>query len=315
MASRVSRRNGLVGFALTTRSVEVGRRLRAWRLAAGLSAEALGEKLNMSRATVYRLEATGVARLDTLARVAALLDMPVETLLGVGVEYVPSAIAYFERLRQVEEQSDQMFVAFGPLVYLLTSDAYDRALREALQAQARSRPNGKRLLGQIDQLLEILAGRKARYRARQPAITNLLSLPELVRFARFGLATEEDDDQFRARQRAMAKAELDSIAAMLEAPPIGVQIGVLFDEMPSTSFSVMRGAAATCVVVSPFRLGCGLNIWRGIATVSHDSPAIELHSHLARDLWREAVGGHRAAEFIRTRLLPHRRSTGTLRAA
>lgn len=288
---------------MAAETVEIGRRLRAYRLAAGLTAEALGERLSMSRATVYRLEATGVARLNTLTRIATLLSVPVETLLGVGVEYVPSAIAYFERLRQIEEKVDQIFVAFGPVVYLLTSDAYDVALRDALLTQTLAKPSRRRNVGQIDQLMEILMDRKARYRARQPAITNVLSLPELARFAANGLAAEDDPPQARARQREMAQSELERIAGMLEIPPIGVQLGVLFDEMPSTSFSVIRGGAGTCALVSPFRLGSSLNIWRGIGMISHDAASIRLHTHLAKDLWREAVGGQKAASFIRAKLL------------
>lgn len=285
------------------RSTEVGQRLRAYRLAAGLSADALGQRLNMSRATVYRLEASGVARLDTLARIAALLEVPTESLLGVGVEYVPSALAYFERLRQIEEAAEHVFVAFGPVVYLLTSDGYDQALRAALLAQATAVTSRKRFAGEVDRLMEILAARKRQYRQRQPAITNVLSLPELVRFAETGLGEDPQDARARAAQRGMARRELQTIAGLLEAPPIGVQIGILFDELPATSFSVIRGHTSTTALVSPFRLGARLNVWRGIGMISNDPTSVALHSGLARDLWKETVTGSKAAHYIRSKLL------------
>ena len=49
-----------------------------------------------------------------------------------GIEYVDTAIAFFERMRQLEETSHQIVGLFGPISYLLTSDTYDATLREVL---------------------------------------------------------------------------------------------------------------------------------------------------------------------------------------
>lgn len=287
---------------MASRLEEIGQRLRAYRMGAGLSAEALGERLSMSRATVYRLETQGIGKLDTLARVARLLGVPVETLLGVGMEYVPSAISYFERLRQIEARAEHIFVAFGPVVYLLTSDSYDAALRNALMAQARRAVRPARAEVNVNDLMSILAARKAQYRARQPAITNVLSLPELVRFAEHGLDADDEPGDAACTHQAMVQKELERIASLLDAPPMGVQIGILFDELPSTSFSVIRQADASFALTSPFRVGPRLNVWRGVGMISQDAESLRLHGELAKELWSEVKTGQKAAEFVRRRL-------------
>ncbi|MDO9403278.1 MAG: helix-turn-helix transcriptional regulator [Polaromonas sp.] len=288
---------------MASRLVEIGERLRAYRTGAGLSADELGEKLNISRATVYRLESSGIGRIDTLGRVAALLNVSLETLLGVGVEYVPSALAYFERLRQIEAEADQMFVVFGPLIYLLTSPAYDEVLRNSLLAQAASSPGAKRPARTVEDLMKTLAARKAQYALRRPAVTNVLSMPELARFAQFGLVDASAPTELLAQNRAMARDELRRVAGMLVNPQLGVQIGVLFDELPTTSFSVIRRRAGSVALTSPFRLGPTPNIWRGVGMISQAPDSVRLHTSWARDLWSEVMTGERAADYITRRLL------------
>ncbi|GAA5231980.1 hypothetical protein GCM10025795_04160 [Verticiella sediminum] len=278
----------------------IGDRLRAYRIGAGLSAEELGQRLNMSRASVYRIESNGIDRIDVLERIARLLDISVETLLGVGVEYVPSAVAYFERIRQIEAETDHVFVAFGPIVYLLTSSAYDQALRRVLTAQLAVPAHGAR---SVDELLGILARRKAQHRARPVSITNLLSVPDLLRFAERGLASAESSRAELAAQREMAQAELAIIARLFEAPPMGVQIGLVFDELPASGFTIFRRRAGSVVTTSPFRLGCQPNVWRGVAMISMAPDAVELHTAWAQEVWSEALTGQAAAHYIRRKIL------------
>jgi transcriptional regulator with XRE-family HTH domain len=288
---------------MAARLLSIGERLRAYRISAGLSADELGERLNMSRASVYRLETNGIGRIDTLERVARLLDVSVETLLGVGVEYVPSALAYFERLRQIEAASDHAFVAFGPIVYLLTSDGYDTALRGALTEQVTGAPNARRTPKSVEDLMGILARRKAQYRQRPLSLTNLLSVPDLLRFADRGLAGVDTPPKPLQMHRDLARQELTRIADLLAAPPMGVQIGLVFDELPSTSFAILRQADASLVLTSPFRLGSLMNVWRGVAMISQAQEAVRLHTLWAQELWSQAVTGERAAEYVKRRIL------------
>src|ERR1700747_3879178 len=94
---------------------DIGNRLKALRLASGVSADAIARQLDISRAALYRFEKGELAKIETLEKLADLLGVSVPTLLGVGVEYVASAVAYFERMRQIEESCDELIVLAGPL--------------------------------------------------------------------------------------------------------------------------------------------------------------------------------------------------------
>src|SRR6516225_2889580 len=82
---------------------DIGNRLKAFRLGSGLSADEIANRLGISRTALYRFEKGELAKIETLEKLAELLSVSVPTLLGVGVEYVASAVSYFERMRQVDE--------------------------------------------------------------------------------------------------------------------------------------------------------------------------------------------------------------------
>src|SRR5580704_17071034 len=112
---------------------DIGHRLKAFRLGFGLSAEEIAQKLGISRTALYRFEKGEVAKIETLEKLAELLQVSVPTLLGVGVEYIASAVSYFERMRQIEETAEHVIVLAGPISYVLASDAFDRALSDVLR--------------------------------------------------------------------------------------------------------------------------------------------------------------------------------------
>src|SRR5205814_4603154 len=129
---------------------DIGNRLKAFRLGSGLSAEEIAAKLGISRTALYRFEKGELAKIETLEKLAELLGVSVPTLLGVGVEYIASAVAYFERMRQIEETSEHIIVLAGPISYLLASDAFDRTLEEMLRENVPERFEGrKRALAQV----------------------------------------------------------------------------------------------------------------------------------------------------------------------
>src|SRR6266851_4336235 len=94
---------------------DIGNRLKAFRLGSGLSADEIANRLGISRTALYRFEKGELAKIETLESLAELLAVSVPTLLGVGVEYVPSAVSYFERMRQIEESSEHIIVLVGRL--------------------------------------------------------------------------------------------------------------------------------------------------------------------------------------------------------
>ena len=109
---------------MTVRYDEIGKRLKAFRLGAGLSADEVSRRLNISRTALYRFEKGELVKIDTLERLAELLNVSVPTLLGVGIEYVRSAVTYFERLRQIEETAQHVVILAGPISFILASDDF-----------------------------------------------------------------------------------------------------------------------------------------------------------------------------------------------
>ncbi|RYE74113.1 MAG: XRE family transcriptional regulator, partial [Hyphomicrobiales bacterium] len=79
---------------MAIRFEEIGERLKAYRLGRRLQAEDVAERLGISRAAVYRIEAGGVVKIETLERLATLLETTVASLLGAGVEYYSSPLSY-----------------------------------------------------------------------------------------------------------------------------------------------------------------------------------------------------------------------------
>jgi transcriptional regulator with XRE-family HTH domain len=280
---------------------DIGNRLKAFRLGSGLSAEEIAQKLGISRTALYRFEKGEVAKIETLENLAELLKVSVPTLLGVGVEYIASAVSYFERMRQIEETAEHIIVLAGPISYVLASDGFDHALGEILR-ESVPEGLGKRepALAQIDELMEVLRQRKETYRRRQPAIVNLISASEMERFLRNGLVGKIDlPDKLRRERRALALAEAAHFTALMENEPIGVQIGIVLDTLPHTSFQILRQPDRQILALSPFRLGEEPNIRVGVAMITSAPEALALHEKMARDLWASALKGPAAVRFMR----------------
>ena len=149
---------------------DIGNRLKAFRLGSGLSADEIASRLGISRTALYRFEKGELAKIETLEKLAELLSVSVPTLLGVGVEYVASAVSYFERMRQIEETSEHIIVLAGPISYLLASDAFDRALGDILRESIPDTlPGRKRALDQVDEITAVLRSARSSTAGGRPA--------------------------------------------------------------------------------------------------------------------------------------------------
>ena len=280
---------------------DIGDRLKAFRLASGLSADEIANRIGISRTALYRFEKGEVAKIDTLEKLADLLDVSVPTLLGVGVEYIPSAVAFFERLRQVEQTAEHIVVLAGPVSFLLASNVFDQTLEqcliESIPAEATDRDKAEE---QVRGLLPILKRRKETYNKRKPGVLNLISGAEIERFLRNGLVGRLDltRDVLQER-RVRARAEAEHLMAMMEEEPIAVQIGIVPGTLPHTSFQIFRQADRKVLALSPFRLGEQPNVHGGIAMITSAPEALELHERTVKDLWRRALRGSDAANFMR----------------
>lgn len=280
---------------------EIGQRLRAFRLGSGLSADEIAKRLGISRTAVYRFEKGEVVKIETLTSLAELLGVSLATLLGVEIEYISSAVTYFERLRQLEETADRIIVLAGPISFILSSDQFQAALpdllRESVPEDAEDRV---RSLQDIERIMEILWQRKQAYQARRPAMVNLISALDIERLLRSGFVgrTFISNADLLARRRR-ARAEAEHYAQIIEAEPIGLQIGLVTGTLPHTGFQIFRSSERKSLSISPFRLGEQPNVRLGVAMITSSEEAVQLHERVVDQMWKTALKGKEAATYLR----------------
>lgn len=297
---------------------EIGRRLKAYRMGKGLTADAIADDLGISRAAVYRIETGDVVKIETLEKLAVVLGTTVASLLGAGVEYYASPISYFERMRQIEADADQVVAHFPPLSYLLTSDAFPAYLKRSL-LETPPHVHEKAAESDVDLIISILDERKQSSQQRRLSVVNFVNLLEIERWLKLGIVGRFDmSGPELAERRRAARDEVEHLITLIESEPMGIQIGLLEEVLPNTAFQLFRTAENTYLCVSPFRLGGDLpNIRSGVATVTADLEPVQLYERLVDDLWKRARKGREAADLLRTVLsrsaigVPGRRRTAT----
>jgi transcriptional regulator with XRE-family HTH domain len=280
---------------------EIGDRLKAYRLGSGLSAEEIATQLGISRTALYRFEKGELAKIETIERLAEMLGVSIPTLLGVGIEYIPSAVTYFERMRQIEETSEHIIMLSGPVSFLLASDSFETSLQEILTENVtKNVANRARALSDIPKIMEILRERKATYRRRKPTIVNLMSAMEIERFLHHGLIGCSGLPQdVLIHRKALARAEIEHFTKLLDDPPIGVQIGIVTDTLPHSGFQIFRQPDRKILVLSPFRLGSEPNVRVGVAMITSAPDALAFHEKAIEEMWGRALKGQAAADLVR----------------
>lgn len=275
----------------------VGERLRSFRIGKGLTPDELAKQTGVSRAAIYRYEQGQPVRVDVLGKIADFLEVSLTTLLGVGSEYMDSAITFFERMRQIEAAADHIYVLFGPISYLLTTDAYDYTLKKVLRESVpQNAISQEQLDSDIEKIISILQSRKEAFRNRRPNIVSLVSSTELEQLAQIGFVGRQGlSGSVLKERRAVACAEIRHMMDVIKEPPIGVQVGVIEDSMPGTSFQLFRTGTYSQLAVSPFRLGVYSNIRVGVAMISSAQEAVQLHQQVTERLWKRSLKGEEAA--------------------
>jgi transcriptional regulator with XRE-family HTH domain len=283
--------------------VQVGQRLRAHRVGSGMSPEQVAELLEISRAALYNYErGEGPVKLETLERIAELLDTSLPSILGVGTEYFSSAIAYFERLRQIEAASERVLVYYEPVTFLLTSDEYPKLLRDMLmEGLPEQLPNRKKAQAEIESLISILSERRTTIARGGPSFAGIIGATQVRRLLRTGLiGTYDLPKAERERRRLAARREVERIAVIMENEPVGIQIGIVDDTLPNQTFEICRSRNGTVLVaVSPFRLGELPNVRLGVASVTAAQEAVDLYQKLAEQMWNRAAKGTGGAALLR----------------
>ncbi len=273
---------------------EIGARLRAHRLGRSLTPEALADRLGISRAALYRAEKGEITKIEMLTAIANELNVSLPTLLGVGIEYVPNAISFFERMRQIEEDCEQIVGLFSPISYLVTTSDYDRVLQEVLYESVPGDTHDD-----VEGIMSILLERKRKYNLKRPLLASIISDADLARFMRDGLEGRTGlPADLVAHRRRLAVEEVRHIVDMLRDPEIGVQIGVAREPIPSTSFQIVRKGGKATLTVSPFRLGHSPNIRIGVGFITSAPEAIDLHEQIALRLWDSSLKGSEAADHV-----------------
>jgi transcriptional regulator with XRE-family HTH domain len=283
---------------------DIGNRLRAFRLGSGLAADEVAKRIGISRAALYRFEKGELVKIETLERLAELLEVSVPTLLGVGVEYIGSAVSYFERMRQLEESTEHIIVLAGPISYLMASDGFDETLDEVLRENIPlTAEDRSRALAEVTEIMTILRARKRNYRERRPGVLNLIAAAEIENFLANGLVGRHDlPARVRRVRRERARAEVQHFARLMANEPIGIQIGIVPDTLPHSSFQIFRQADREVLSLSPFRLGEQPNVRVGVAMITAAPEALALHQKAAEEMWRRALKGPVAAEFLKAAL-------------
>lgn|ERR1035437_6670388 len=286
------------------RFTEIGQQLRAYRLESGLRAEEIAARLGVSRAALYRYEKGEVIKLDTIQRLAELLKISPLSLLGIGVEYYNRPIGYYERLRQTEETADQILQLFGPVCYLTTSDSYDAALAEVFdEAASQAGANRAAMRSVSEQVMGILAARKRMYSSRRPGIIAMICEGDIQHLLDQGVvASIPVSDRARRMCRQVAVGEVEHIASLMEAEPMGLQFGLLTGATPTTAFKILRARDRVSLAINPFRPDTHPSAQTGVAMITSADEAVAAHQRVAEANWRDALKGPAGATRIRQML-------------
>ncbi|MDT7951163.1 MAG: helix-turn-helix transcriptional regulator [Acetobacteraceae bacterium] len=283
------------------RFAEIGQQLRAYRLESGLRAEEIAARLGVSRAALYRYEKGEVIKLDTVKRLAELLKVSPLSLLGIGVEYYSRSAGYFERIRQVEEASDQILQAYGSICFLTTTDAFDSVLADSLMAAAETGDTDRATArSAAEQVLTLLSARKKAYQQRRPGIIAIISEAAVRTFLDLGLVGAASlSPSLRDKTQRVAALEIGNIADMMDAEPMGLQFGLLPDGSSTSEFSIVRSGDRATLAVNGFRADGLPTSQTGVAMITGADEAVAAHQRVAEAVWREALKGKTAAQRLR----------------
>jgi hypothetical protein len=250
---------------------------------------------------LYRYEKGEVIKLDTVNRLAELLKISPLTLLGIGVEYYTKPVGYMERLRQIEETSDQILQVFGPIVYLITSDNFDAALAQIFEENAESMGAERGMArAAAEQLLGVMISRKRMYAARKPSIIGILTIGSIQKFLADGVAgATASSDRLRGLARDVAAREMELVANLMESEPIGLQLGLMAHGEPNGPFTLLRSRERATLAINPFNADALPATQSGVAMITGAEDAVAAHQRVSESAWREATKGAAAAERVR----------------
>lgn len=277
----------------------IGQRLRAYRIAASLKAEDVADSLKISRAAVYRLEKGEIVKIETLERLALLLDTSFASLLGIDTEYYSSGDGFFERMRQLEEQSTHIYSHFDPFSFLLTSPDYLTHLAMMLNESNELIEHQK-----YSVILSILKERKKQFYQSVPKVINLISLRNVERFLHIGLVGNLTISPGKKSERMLlARKEVYHLIELIEQQSFAPTIAITQEAIPSIAFQIFyQDSNPISLAMSPFRLGELPNVTTGIASITSSYHAIKRYRHLFDKLWQNSAKDNQAINLLKKTL-------------
>jgi hypothetical protein len=151
-----------------------------------------------------------------------------------------------------------------------------------------------------EQVLGILTARKRMYAMRRPGIIAMVSLSSVQRMLETGVAGGmQVSDRVRRICRDVAVTEVENMAALMEAEPMGLQFGLLTGAEPSSAFKILRARDRVSLAINPFRPDTHPSAHTGVAMITGADEAIAAHQRVAEASWREALKGAAGANRLR----------------
>ncbi len=286
--------------AIFMRFDEIGQQLRNYRLESGLKADEIAARLGISRAALYRYEKGEVIKLDTIRRLAEMLQVSPLALLGIGVDYFSRINAFLERQRQIEEEADSHLQLGGAFCFALASEGFDQILR-GLWLEAAGMAADRLVARSLsEQCLTSLARRRLLLEQRRPNVTALLSEIAVRRMLAEGIGAGLPlSERGRAEAKAAAMTEAEHLANMMEQAPLGAQIGLLQEPEPSHQAIIYRARDRAHVMANPFPPDAHPSWHIGVASVTSADDALAIHQRVAENCWKQARKGMAAAQRLR----------------
>ena len=280
---------------------DIGDRLKAFRLGSGLSAQELAKRLGISRTALYRFEKGEVVKIETLERLSDLLGVSFATLLGVGVEYISSAVTYFERVRQIEELSEHIVVLAGPISYLLASEAFHETLSDVLKESVpETSPDRDRALTDIDEIMEVLAKRKRDLSRTPPGHRQSYRCTRDRSLSSKRSCRPRRSRRERSRNPPQARTQRGAAFSNYHRRRGYRRSDRCCSGNPAAfGLSIFRQPDREVLALSPFRLGEEPNIRSGIAMITSAPEALSLHQKAVEGMWQRALKGAAAVKFLR----------------
>jgi transcriptional regulator with XRE-family HTH domain len=279
---------------------EIGQQLRTYRLESGLKADEIAARLGISRAALYRYEKGEVIKLDTVRRLAEMLQVSPLALLGIGVDYFSRVSSVLERLRHIEEEADSQLQLGGALCFALVSDGFHAVLRALWAEAANLAPSPAQARSLIEQAQLVLAQRRLVLEQRRPNITAILSETALRRLLHEGVCAGLPlAERSRAEARAAALSEVERLATQMEQAPLGIQIGLLPEPELINQAIIYRGRERGFVVDNPFPTDAHPAWAQGVVSFTSADDAVNIHQRVAEACWRQAHKGMAAAQRLR----------------